>query len=312
MEDFEVVDNELVDKYDAEDTIFNNCMNDFSEFPKFITGYDDIEGRYSSKHMDLAFKNLNVDSAFQRKNNRILNIEHHSSLKSRIMRRNFNYTTTLAEASGQMIDPWIFNTGPIPGNTVEYINETTFFNPKFKNTRNIDGTANLNNLRYKVNNKIELTQTDALNLIWLLKTNINIDEEKLLHELVVKIWENAVALKWMLDAIRKNLMLWGKKYLKNEKLIKEFKVALKMSKIEIKPFEEQLRIAGIAGELERAEKRGIKQGKQEGREEGWEEGREEGRMKTEEKFIIKLLKHYKPDEISKEFDIPLKRILEIQ
>ena len=46
MEDFEVIDNELVDKYDAEDTIFNNCMNDFNEFPKFITGYDDIDGRY--------------------------------------------------------------------------------------------------------------------------------------------------------------------------------------------------------------------------------------------------------------------------
>ena len=108
-------------------------------------------------------------------------------------------------------------------------------------------------------------------------------------------------LKWMMEAIKKNLMLWGKKYLKNKKLIKEFKVALKMSKIEIKPFEEQLR---IAGELERAEKRGIKQGR--------EESREEGRMKTEEKFIVKLLKHYKPDEISQEFDIPLKRILEIQ
>ena len=316
MEDLEVIDNELIDKYDAEDTIFNNCMNDFSEFPKFITGYDDIEGRYSSKHMNPAFKNLNVDSAFQRKNNCILNIEHHSSLKSIIMRRNFNYTTTLAEASGQMVDPWIFNTGSIPKDAVEYINEITFFYPKFKNTRIIDGTVNLNNLRYKVKNKIELTQNDALNLIWLLKTNINIDEEKLLHELAVKIWANAVAPKWMLEAIRKNLMLWGKKYLKNKKIIQEFKVALKMSKIEIKPFEEQLRIAGIAGELERAEKRGIQQGREEGKEEGIqqgrEEGREEGRMKTEEKFIVKLLKHYKPDEISQEFDIPLKRILEIQ
>ena len=162
-------------------------MNDFSEFPKFITGYDDIEERYSSKHMNPAFKNLNVDSAFQRKNNRILNIEHQSSLKSDIMKRNYNYMITLHAASGQMIDFWIFNTGPIPKYSVEYAHETTFFNPKFKNTRLIDGITNLNNLRYKVNNKIELTQNDALNLIWLLKTNINIDEEKLLHELIVDI-----------------------------------------------------------------------------------------------------------------------------
>lgn len=33
MDDNEVIDNELVDKFDAEDTIFNNCINDFSEFP---------------------------------------------------------------------------------------------------------------------------------------------------------------------------------------------------------------------------------------------------------------------------------------
>lgn len=32
MSDNEVIDNELVDKFDAEDTIFNNCMNDFEEF----------------------------------------------------------------------------------------------------------------------------------------------------------------------------------------------------------------------------------------------------------------------------------------
>ena len=33
-----------------------------------------------------------------------------------------------------------------------------------------------------------------------------------------------------------------------------------MSKIEIKPFEEQIRIAGIAGELERAEEKAFKKG----------------------------------------------------
>lgn len=38
-----VFDNELVDKFDAEDTIFNNCMTNFREFPEYITHYDDIK-----------------------------------------------------------------------------------------------------------------------------------------------------------------------------------------------------------------------------------------------------------------------------
>ena len=62
MKDLSVIDNGLVDKFDAEDTIFNNCMNDFEKFPEYITGYDDIIGHYPVKHMDPAFRNLNMDS----------------------------------------------------------------------------------------------------------------------------------------------------------------------------------------------------------------------------------------------------------
>lgn len=58
MDDKEVINNGLVDKFDAEDTIFNNCMNDFDEFPAYITGYGDIEGHFPVKHMDPAFRNL--------------------------------------------------------------------------------------------------------------------------------------------------------------------------------------------------------------------------------------------------------------
>lgn len=73
-----------------------------------------------------------------------------------------------------------------------------------------------------------------------------------------------------------------------------------MSKIEIKPFEEQIRIAGIAGELERAEDKG--------REEGYANGCAE----TEEKFISRLLETRTPDDISREFDVPIERVVEIK
>ncbi|WP_298522549.1 hypothetical protein [uncultured Methanobrevibacter sp.] len=80
-----------------------------------------------------------------------------------------------------------------------------------------------------------------------------------------------------------------------------------MAKIEIKTFEEQMRIAGIAGELERAEERGIEKG----RNGGIEKGREEARN-IEKFFITKFLEKNTPEEISEEYGISLERILEIK
>ena len=77
-----------------------------------------------------------------------------------------------------------------------------------------------------------------------------------------------------------------------------------MSKIEIKPFEEQIRIAGIAGELERAEERGY--------ENGLKEGLKEGLEKERKKIISKLLKKNTPEEVSKMTEIPLKDIQRIK
>ena len=80
-----------------------------------------------------------------------------------------------------------------------------------------------------------------------------------------------------------------------------------MSKIEIKPFEEQIRIAGIAGELERAEEKAFKKGFKK----GFEKMYEVGRAETEEKFILKLLETQSPEEISQNFEVLLERVLEI-
>ena len=73
-----------------------------------------------------------------------------------------------------------------------------------------------------------------------------------------------------------------------------------MSKIEIKPFEEQIRIAGIAGELERAEEKGIEQGIEKGIEQG------------QNNIILPLLKKYTPEEVSEMTELPLNEILTIQ
>lgn len=68
MKDNKVIDNELVEVFHAEYSIFNNCMNDFEEFPSYITGYDDIEEYYPTKHMKENYKNLILDSVRKRKN----------------------------------------------------------------------------------------------------------------------------------------------------------------------------------------------------------------------------------------------------
>ena len=251
MEDNQIIDNKLVDVFHAEDTIFNNCLNDFDAFPSYITHYDDIKGRFPTKYMSPAFKNLNLDSVFVRKDGSLSNIEHHSLLNFDLMRRDFSFNATLFEATNSFVESFIFNTGKIPSQKVLYINDLMFFNPKFFNTLEIRGIVNLNNLRYKINNKEELNQFDALDLIWLLKTDIDIGSEDLLMELTVDIWDKAIAQKWILDSIRLNLMIWGKKFLVDEEKIKKFKKVIRMSKIEVRSFDEAMRGAAISGELYR-------------------------------------------------------------
>lgn len=192
-DDKKVIDNELVDVYHAEDSIFNNCMNDFNEFPVYITGYDDITEYYPTKHMRENYKNLILDSVRQRKDGTLVNIEHHSRLTPYSMRRDYSYITILVEASGQSVEPFIFNTGPIPSKKVLYANDTMFYNPTFFNTREELGIVNLNNLRYKIINKEELNQRDCLDLVWLVKSGVDMDKQDLLHELTVEIWAKAVA-----------------------------------------------------------------------------------------------------------------------
>lgn len=156
-------------------------------------------------------------------NGGLVNMEHHSVLNSDLMRRDYNYITTVFEASKQTVEPFIFNTGPVPLNKVEHVNDTMFYNPAFVNTCEILGTARLNNLRYKVKHKEELAQSDGLDLIWLVKTSIDMDREDLLCELTVDIWAKARAPRWMLQAIRRNLILWAKKYIKDKIRLKNSK-----------------------------------------------------------------------------------------
>ena len=75
---------------------------------------------------------------------------------------------------------------------------------------------------------------------------------------------------------------------------------LTMSKLELRPFEEQLANVIYANRLEQAEKRGMKIGMKIGTEKG------------EENIILKLLEKNTAEEISENYNIPLEKIKKIQ
>ncbi len=76
-----------------------------------------------------------------------------------------------------------------------------------------------------------------------------------------------------------------------------------MSELVQKPFEEVLEEAIIANCLEQFEEVTLERGRVEGREEAKE---------MEELLISKLLEVYGPEELSKDLNIPLERVLEIK
>ena len=77
-----------------------------------------------------------------------------------------------------------------------------------------------------------------------------------------------------------------------------------MSKLELRPFEEQLANVIYANRLDQAEKKG--------EEKGFEKGEKEGFEKGERNVILKLLEKDTPEEISAKYNIPLEKMEKIE
>ncbi|WP_407432381.1 hypothetical protein [Methanobrevibacter sp.] len=77
-----------------------------------------------------------------------------------------------------------------------------------------------------------------------------------------------------------------------------------MSKLELRPFEEQLANVIYANRLDQAEKKG--------EEKGFEKGEKEGFEKGERNVILKLLEKDTPEEISEKYNIPLEKMEKIE
>ena len=135
-------------RFDVEDEIFIICMSETEEFPKYITNFNDIVGRYDNRLISLDYKNLSLDSVRQRLNGDLINIEHHSFINSRLMRRDYQYSVILHSNSGKYVHPFIFYTGALPIKKVDYLNDLMFFNPNWFITKEVEGNIRLNNILY--------------------------------------------------------------------------------------------------------------------------------------------------------------------
>ena len=293
----------LPNKHNTEDSIFNQCVMGIPEFPQYITSYEDIKNKAHTKILSEAYKNLNMDLVFERKNGALINIEHHSSLTKEKLARDQEYITTLYSATLKYVEQFIMYTGNLPVNKALYLNYKDTYSPNFFITKHIDGKIRLNNLKYKIENNEEITSYDVIDLIWIPTFRIDINKEDLIVELSL-IYDELIISYSLSRVARKCLMLWAGKYVKNSKKIKKVAEKLKMSITDMKPFEEQIRDAIIDGEITRAEEKGKKIGMEKGKEIGIKEG--------EKNIIKKMLKKYNAEEVSKITEIDIKQINEIK
>ena len=89
-------------------------MSELKEFPQHITRLNDINGKYDSRYVSKTYKNLNLDSVLERKDNSLINIEHHTTINPDLMRRDHEYCITIHAASKRHVKPFIFYTGALP------------------------------------------------------------------------------------------------------------------------------------------------------------------------------------------------------
>ena len=241
-------------------------------------------GRYDNRLISLDYKNLSLDSVRQRINGDLINIEHHSFINSRLMRRDYQYSVILHSNSGQYVHPFIFYTGALPIKKVNYLNDLMFFNPNWFITKEIDGNVRFNNILYKKNENIELNIFDCFDLIWLPKFNTNMGFEECILKCICLLKDLPMDDK-LRYLVERCYLLWLGRYVCDEEKYNLAREGFTMSALKVRPFEEVFRDALMVNVFE------------------------QGIDMTEKKFIPGLLKFKSPEEISEEYDIPLERVL---
>ena len=276
--------------YHLEDLLFVKCLVQFEEFPQYITGFKDIRNSFDSRFASSSnFSSLNLDCVRQREDLSLIDIEHHSSIRPDLMRRNYEYAVNLYNVTGYTVHPFIFYTGDLPVNKIIRMNDFNTFQPHWFILKEKDGMKSLNNIKYKTFNKIDWNVFDAIDFAWIPKFDIDMSIEDCIVELA-EIYKIMPADNKFLQFCRESLKLWTGKYIKDKERLDKVKECLNMSLEEI-PFEEQLRGVILEGEIERAKLR--------------------AQERIRRDFISKALKHMSPKEVSNMFELPIEYVDEI-
>ena len=282
-------------RYDAEDKIFNLCDVQSLKFTQFITNFDDIEERYGERYLSDDFRDLILDHVSLRKNGNLVHMEHHSVMSSSIMSRNFQFVATLHNASKRLVHPFIFNTGDIPKNTIEFAAPTSFYNPIIVNTQEIEESVRLNNIKYKIDHNEKINIFDIYDLVWMPKYRSDRESEDIVVELS-EIYNKLFVDDDLLSFFRNTIILWTGKFVFDRNKIEKIIGELKMTAQEVKLLEQDIIDARIDGLLCRAHDEGISKGERRG----------------EQKVILLLLESMSPEEVSSRLQMPLNDVLEIR
>ena len=281
-------------RYDAEDKIFNLCNVQSLKFVQFITNFDDIEERYGERYLSDDFRDLILDHVSLRKNGDLVHMEHHSVMSSSIMSRNFQFVATLHNASKRLVHPFIFNTGDIPKNTIEFAAPTSFYNPIIVNTQEIEESVRLNNIKYKIDHNDKINIFDIYDLVWMPKYRSDRESEDIVVELS-EIYNKLFVDDDLLSFFRNTIILWTGKFVFDRNKIEKIIGELKMTAQEVKLLEQDIIDARIDGLLCRAHDEGISKGERRG----------------EQKVILLLLESMSPEEVSSRLQMPLEDVFEI-
>ena len=121
-------------------------------------------------------------------------------------------------------------------------------------------------------------------------------------------YNHLIVSKHLLDIFRKCLIMWAGKYVVDEDKKDKVIGGLNLSAMEANDLSQAIKSARIEGALLRSQQQGHK----EGLHEGLEQGHKEGFQEAEHKFVLKLLESFSPEDISRDCDISLERVMEIK
>ncbi|SDA42875.1 hypothetical protein [Methanobrevibacter millerae] len=152
----------VYDRRNTQDWVFHFLSNNVEEFPRYITGYDDIGKREPNDLIDDLLKRSELDSLYSRENGIMINLEHQSQYNNFKILRNTRYLLELIE-KGYNVEQWVVYTGK-NDITGYYSNQDIFVKTHIIQSRRIESTKILNNIYFKIGNNTHLNAYDVLDV----------------------------------------------------------------------------------------------------------------------------------------------------